>query len=234
MSDKHDFNKIVKIKDNMKNMLNISDKTDENQLKEKEFYKEIDKKKNKNCCSLPLIILFLIFIFIGLIIFMFYIKNYTKSGIDLIVENRKINQVTLSDSFISKTEKIKIGETVNVDFSEIEVSNYLGVADSDFPLKRARLTIDNKGIIITGRTSDNALSLPIKTVVRPKIEQQKLIFFLDELATGAVSVPSNIKNNVNNYLLMIMKSRELYDQNLEIISASTSEGKLTLEINRKM
>ncbi len=234
MTDKYDFDKISKIKDSMKDTLGNSDNKEENLLKEKEFYKEIDKTKKKNCCSLPLIIIFLIIIFVGIIILLFYIKNYTKSGISYIVDSRRQSQVTLSEDFAQKTKAINPGDTVKIDFTEVEIAYYLGIADPDFPLKRAKLKVEDSGIVVTGKTSDSILSLPVNTVIRPKIEQQKLIFVLDELATGSISVPSSVRESVNNYLIMLMKTRELYDPSLEIISASTSKGKLTLEINKKI
>lgn len=234
MTEKYDFDKISKIKDSMKDSLSSSNDKEENLLKEKEFYKEIDKTKKKNCCSLPIIIIFLIIIFLGIIFLLFYIKNYTKSGINHIVDSRRQSQMTLFEDFTKKTEAINPGETVKIDFSEVEIANYLGIADPDFPLKRARLKVEDNGIIVTGKTNDSMFSLPINTVIRPKIEQQKLIFVLDELATGSISVPGSVRESVNNYLIMLMKTRELYDPNLEIISASTSKGKLTLEINKKL
>ena len=234
MTDKYDLSKISKIKDGIKSVLSPSEKIKPTeQLKEKNFYNEIDRKKNSSCCSLPMVIIILIFVFAGIVYALIYVKNLTKSGIDYVIENKKTSQSSLSESFEEKTKLILPGETTTINFSEVEVSNYLGVADSDFPLKKARIEINQEGIHISGKTSENIFSLPVSATVRPKIEDQKLSFVLDEIASGSISLPSKVKDNLGSYLEMQMRSRKLYDQNLEIVSASTSEDTLTIEVTRK-
>ncbi len=236
MNDKYDLNKIGKIKNSIKGVLDIPEDSSQSHknLKEKEFYQEIDKKSKKNSCSIFSIIVLLLIIFVLLVLLLFYIKNYTKSGIDYIVENKNISQSDIKDDFVSKTQNMQTGETILLEYSEVQVANYIGLADADFPLKRSRLEIDERGIIITGKTSDRLISLPISVVVRPKVDLGKFILILDEVASGSITLPKIVKNNINDYLSRLMKTRELYDQNLEVISAHTTSDKLFIEVFKKI
>ena len=104
---------------------------------------------------------------------------------------------------------------------------------SPFSLKKARLHIDNKGVVVNGRLSDSIFALPVEICLRPKIDQGKLIFVLDDVATRSISLPKFAKDKINAYLDLIMRSKELYDPNLEIISAYTVDKILNVEILRK-
>lgn len=234
MSDnKYDLSKISKIKDGIKGALNLSEKELQGGMKEKDFYRELDKKKNRSSCSLPMIIVLLVIIFIAIIYFLLYIKSYTKTGIDYIALNRSETQASLQADFIDKTQKIVPGGTLILEYSDVEVSSYLGIYDEDFPLKRSNLRIEERGIIVSGRTNDNWYSLPVHTVVRPKIDGGQLTFVLDELASGSISLPKSIRDNVSQYLVRLMKTRTLYDDGLEVVSAYTSDEKLIIEVSKK-
>lgn len=224
--------KIFKIKDGLKNsQTEGGEKVDEKF--EKDFYLDLDKIRRKNCCSLPIITIFLIIVFIAIIYGLLYIKNYAKTGISYVASSHNPNQKDLAASFIDKTGTLPSGETATLDFSDIELSQYLGIADSDFPLKNAKLSIDEQGIRLSGKTSQSIFSLPVKCVLKPKIEDNKLLFILDEIATGSISLPGRIKGDVNAYLDLIMRSKGLYDPNLEIISAATLDNILRLEVHKK-
>lgn len=231
--NKYDLSKISKIKDGIKEALNLSEKEMQGGTKEKEFYRELDKKKNRKNCSLPMIITLLLIIFILIIYFLLYIKNYTKIGIDYIAQNRSETQENLQSDFIDQTQKILPGETLILEYSDVEVSAYLGIYDDDFPLKRSSLRIEERGIIVSGRTNNNWYSLPVHTVVRPKIDGGQLTFVLDELASGSISLPKSIRDNVSQYLVRLMKTRTLYDDGLEVVSAYTSQEKLIIEVSKK-
>ncbi|OQB06332.1 MAG: hypothetical protein BWY19_00324 [bacterium ADurb.Bin212] len=231
--NKYDLNKISKIKNGIKDALNLSEKEPQVNMKERDFYRELDKKKNNRNCSLPMVGLLLLIIFILIIYFLVYIKNYTKIGIDYIAQNRSETQESLQSDFIDNTKELLPGETLLLEYSEVDVSGYLGIYDEDFPLKRSSLRIEERGIIVSGRTSDNWYSLPVHTVVRPKIDGGQLTFVLDELASGAISLPKGIRDNVSQYLVRLMKTRALYDAELEVVSAYTSKEKLIIEVSKK-
>lgn len=223
--------KIGEIKRKIEGTLKNSD-TPKNTF-DKDFYKDVDRIKNKGCCTLPFIIVILIIIF-GLIIYgLVYFKNITHLGIDYLSQNRNSSQQDLTNSFIEKTKQINPGETMILDFSEVEVSEYLGLSDPDFPIKKSRLRITEKGIVINGRLSESFFSLPVEIYIRPKIDQNKLTFILDDIATSSISLPKIAKDKINAYLDIIMKSKNLYDSNLEIISASTADKSLKIEVHKK-
>lgn len=224
--------KIGEIKKGIKEALSFSETSNKSSF-DKDFYRDIDRIKNKGCCTLPFLVVFLILVFASIIAGLFYIKNYTHLGIDFLAKNRSPYQNDLRDSFVEQTKQIKPGETLMLEFTEIEMSQYLGTADPDFPLKKARLNIDTKGIVVRGKISDSFLALPVEICLRPKIEQGKLTFVLDDIATSSISLPKFARDKFNAYLDLIMRSKELYDPNLEIITATTADKKLRLEIHRK-
>lgn len=230
MAEKN-LKKIVEIKEGIKGTLKFSG-ADKPSF-DKDFYKDVDRIRNQSCCTLPFLIVFLVIIF-GLIVYgLIYIKNYTHSGIGYLARNQSSMQSSLTDKFVDQTKNIQPGETLALEFSEVEVSQYLGISDPDFPLKKARLKIREKGIVVNGRMSDSFLALPVEICIRPKIDQGKLLLILDDIETSSVSLPKFVRDKINAYLDMIMRSRTLYDENLEIITAATLEQILRLEIHKK-
>lgn len=229
----YDLSKITKIKNDLKEALNITKDDGASNLKEKEFYRDLDRKKRGKGCSLSLIVVLLIIIFSSLIYLLFFIKNYTKSGIDYIALKNNAEQTNIREDFIDRTKDLDAGNSLLLEYSVVEVSSYLGVYDDDFPLKRPKINIDDRGIKVSGKTSENWFSLPVSTVVRPKIENNKLTFVLDDLASGSITLPTAVRKSVSDYLVRLMKTRELYDSNLEVVSAYTVIDKLVIEVSKK-
>lgn len=229
---KKDLNKIGEIKQGIKEAISVS--PDGKNSFDKDFYRDVDRLRNNGCCTLPFLIALLVIVFAVIIIGLIYFKNYTKLGIDYLAKSNPLNQTDLREGFIEQTKQIQPGETAVLEFTEIQISQYLGLSDPDFPIRKARLHIDNKGVVINGKLSDSFLSLPIEICLRPKIDHGKLIFVLDDVAASSISLPKFAKDKINDYLDLIMRSKELYDPNLEIISTYTADKILRVEIQRKM
>jgi len=231
MSENNRFQKIINIKDGLNR--NGADKDEKDIRFDKDFYSDLDKIRRKNCCSLPTIIFFLVLTFVLIIYGLVYLKNYTKVGISYLAENKGQNQVDLTNSFIEQTSGLVSGQTATLEFTEVEIAKYLGIWDSDFPLKDSKLSIDNQGIHVSGKMSQSFFSLTLRALLQAKIENGKLIFFLDDIATGSISMPNRIKAELNDYLDLIMRSKNLYDPNLEIISVATRDKTFELVVYKK-
>lgn len=200
---------------------------------DKDFYQDVDRVKNKSCCSLPVVIVILVLIF-GLLVYgMFWLKNYAHLGVRYFALEHSQNQKDLTEGFVEKTMSMQPGENLLMDFSEVEVSQYLGIADPDFPIKKAKLRIDDQAIKISGRLSDSFFALPVEFQIRPKIDNNKLTFVLDDVSASSVSMPKFVKDKINSYLDLIMRSKSLYDETLEIISANCTDQKLVIEVHKK-
>lgn len=230
--DKKTLSRIGAIKQGLKNTL-ISDKNDQKKDFEADFYRDVDKNRNKNCCSLPIVIFLLSIIFVGILAGLYYFSKYSKQSISQIALHHNLERQDMSQSFIRDTESLASEETVILRYSDVEIGQYLGIADSDFPLKNARLQITESGIIIAGKANLGIIPLPVKAVIRPKISDNKLIFVMDEIATGSISMPKFIKDDLNNYLDIQMRSRSLSDPNIEIIRAATLQDYLEIEVHKK-
>ncbi len=230
---KKDLSKISEIKSNLKGEIVEPENKKGDKFSDKEFYRDLDKIKNKSCCSIPVLFIFLIAVFALLVTALILLKNYTKRGIDYVAKNQKEAESDMIDSFITDTQNMNPGETLTLDFTEVEVANYLAISDPDFPLQKARLEIEDRGIIISGSIKKSILSLPVKAVVVPKVEEGRVKLYIDDLSSGSISLPQAVKNSLNDYLDLMMRSKNLYDDTLEITGTETRENLFKIDVYKR-
>jgi uncharacterized protein YpmS len=191
----------------------------------KDFYKEIDQIKKKNCCSVWSVLVLLGVIFIALIALFWFGRSYlNESSLYLkIPSSKKSDTVGITGKLEDASSGLVVGESTTISFSEEELEEYLGINSPEFPLKRASLKITADGINVKGRTSESIFSIPLTVVLKPKAEDGKLKIEVAELESGAISAPKAIKDQMNSYLSDIINKRSDPVADFEVTNISTRD-----------
>jgi uncharacterized protein YpmS len=191
----------------------------------KDFYKEIDQIKKKNCCGVWSVFIVLILIF-AIIVALFWLgRNYlNKSSLYLkIPSSQKSDTSGITGKLEATSNSLIPGASATVSFSEEELAQYLGVNTSEFPLKRASLSINSDGIIVKGRTSESIFSIPLTVILKPKAEDGRLKLEVAELESGSISAPKTVKDQMNTYLSDIINKKSDPVADFEITEIATRD-----------
>lgn len=191
----------------------------------KDFYKEIDQIKKKNCCGVWSVFVLLGIIFITLIALFWFTRSYlNKSSLYLkIPSSKKSNTVGITGKLEDASGGLVVGESKTISFSEEELAEYLGINSPEFPLKRTSLSIDSDGIKVKGRTSDSIFSIPLTMVLKPKAEDGKLKIEVAELESGSISAPKAVRDQMNSYLSDIINKKSDPVADFEITEITTRD-----------
>jgi len=200
---------------------------------EQDFYSDLDTSRKKSCCSLPFIVILLFSIFVIMVVILLWLKNSTHIGLGFVADKYNQDYTLVTDSLVDKANNLASGQTSNLEFSEKEVAAYLGLSDEDFPLKNAKLSINPDGVHLSGRTSKSVFSLPVSVIIMPHLEQDKIILSVDNVSTGSISLPQRIRGSMDEYLDLIMRSRPIGNDQLDIQSVTCETQKIIVAIQKK-
>lgn len=160
---------------------------------------------SKKGCSVWLIALILVLIFVLLLGGIFYLKY--KSNINL--KNLSFQKVSLDDSFKKQLDDQKGEKTVQIRLTDADLNKLLNLESSDFPLKNPSVKITPEKIILSGKTSNSPLSLGVAVGIVPKVNNGKIDFDIQEIKTGGVTAPKVVTDSVNSKLSSYLKQFSL-------------------------
>lgn len=194
-----------------------------------DFYSDLDKKAKKKGCSLPLLITFMLVVLAAIIFSLFYLKNNFELGLNYF---NKTDLAGYGDGIVSKLDEeikdIPAESPAVVTFTEDELSYFLGVDEKDFPLKKAKLNIKTSGIVISGRTRDSYISIPVSVVFKPVVKDGKFKIEIDTLQGSFVTLPKVIKDGLNSSIDDVVNKKSSAINNFEFRDVVLKEGTLEL------
>lgn len=173
------------------------------------FYEELDENRFRPSCSLPFVIITLVIIFLVCLFSLIRLKNKFVSSADFNIPSSsyEIEDYDISDDIRNKFGDKNSGEVFLFDIYEDEMANYLGVDNPNFPLKNATLEIDERGLIVRGKTSEGVLSFSVEVVLVPEINEGKLEFKIKSANAGFVNMPSSLKEALNDYVVSSLNKK---------------------------
>lgn len=182
-----------------------------------DFYEDLDKKKFISSCSLPLIIITLVIIFLLIVWGLIWTKNNlnTNYELELPTSSYEIEDEHIGDYFQDKFEGKESGEAIVTKIFEEEMAQFVGVDNPNFPLKKATLEIEERGIVIKGKTSDSILSFSVEVLVVPEIVDKKLELKISDANAGFVNLPATIKEALNDYIISSVNNKLNQTGNIE-------------------
>ncbi len=182
-----------------------------------DFYEDLDKKKFISSCSLPLIIITLVIIFLLIVWGLIWTKNNlnTNYELELPTSSYEIEDEHIGDYFQDKFEGKESGEAIVTKIFEEEMAQFMGVDNPNFPLKKATLEIEERGIVIRGKTSDSILSFSVEVLVVPEIVDKKLELKISDANAGFVNLPATIKEALNDYIISSVNNKLNQTGNIE-------------------
>ncbi len=197
-----------------------------------EFYKDLDKKKFNSFCSLPLVIITLIIIFLLVVFGLWTLKKqiFTDRNLDNnLSSSYQIEDKNIADFISQKIVDKEVGEKVVISIYEEELAELIEIDNVNFPLKNATLNIEERGVIIKGKTSDSILSFSVEVLFEPYINDQKqMALKVMKANAGFVNLPNSLKEKLNQYIdNSINKEIEKID-NLEFDSVKCYQDYLEL------
>ncbi len=190
-----------------------------------DFYQDLDQKKYNSFCSLPLIIILLVIIFVGIVFGLIWMKNSYNSDYEfkLSTSSYEIEDQNIGDFFKQKFEGKNSGEIITTKIYEEEMAQYIGIENPNFPLKKSTLQIEERGVVIKGKTGDSILSFPVEVLVVPEIVDKKLEFSISDANAGFISLPSAIKEGLNDYIISSVNNKLNSMENIEYTDAKSFE-----------
>ncbi len=175
----------------------------------------------KSSCSLWSVLILLVLILVLFIGVMFYFgikKSFSISW-------QKVNQNTNSNIGL---DEIKNGEIIQVNISEKQLGEAIGIRQNNFPLKNAEIKINPNQVVISGKTG-GFFSAGVSVGLRPKIVDQKVKFDIVEVKSAGVSAPKLITDEVNKNLGGYLDSLSAsLNNNLFVSEIKLFDGYLTL------
>lgn len=171
--------------------------------------KEAEGKPLKQSCSLWMVFLVLFLILVLLIVSLLTAKKY---WIGISTKSRP----KIENSIIETEGKTRIR------VSESEIASLIN--ENNFPLKKPKVSIKPEGIIVSGKNSDNILSLKITATVKPVAKDGKLDYKIVSIKSSGIEAPQIIKDKLNNFKIdsvfgsetIIVESANCYDGFFEI------------------
>lgn len=115
----------------------------------------------------------------------YYANSSTENDVGQNIDSQIQNSA--SDSLEIKITENQLGKLICVD------------CDS-FPLKKATLQIKPDGIIIAGKTSTAFWGVNVEATIKPKIENEAVVFELTDLKAAGVSAPPKITDSIGSKL----------------------------------
>lgn len=169
----------------------------EKPLKKTEFIEE-ESSLQKSSCSLWLVIVTLLFIFLIFLGGVLYLKTKDIFTLSNKVTTQNSNNDVLNSKFSETTLK-QPGEPIAITLTDDDLNSAL-ISVSDFPLKKPKIHISSDKILVSGKTSDNIFSLSVDVSIVPKATEGKIKFSITEIKAGGVSAPKKISDELNNSL----------------------------------
>jgi len=190
-----------------------------------DFYGELDKRKFNSFCSLPLVIITLVIIFLLIVWGLVWIKNNYNSDYELKppASSYEIENQDIGDYISKKFEGKNAGETIITKIYEEEMAEYIGIENPNFPLKKSTLQIEERGIVIKGKTGESILSFSVEVLVVPEIVDKKLEFKISNANAGFVNLPASIKTALNDYIVSSVNNKLKSLENIEYQSVKSYE-----------
>ena len=190
-----------------------------------DFYEDLDKKKFNSFCSLPLVIITLVVIFLLIVWGLIWIKNNFNSNyeIDFSASSYKVEDDDIGDYFNQKFEGKTVGEVIVTKIYEEEMAQFIGVENPNFPLKKATLQIEERGIVIKGKTGESIMSFSVEVLAVPEIVDKKLELKISDANAGFVSLPASIKEALNDYIVSSVNDKLNSLENIEYTDAKSFE-----------
>jgi len=190
-----------------------------------DFYEDLDKKKFNSFCSLPLVIITLVVIFLLIVWGLIWIKNNFNSNyeIDFSASSYKVEDDDIGDYFNQKFEGKTAGEVIVTKIYEEEMAQFIGVENPNFPLKKATLQIEERGIVIKGKTGESIMSFSVEVLAVPEIVDKKLELKISDANAGFVSLPASIKEALNDYIVSSVNDKLNSLENIEYTDAKSFE-----------
>jgi len=182
--------------------------------------KKYDKRydRPKKSCSVWLVIIALLVIFLLILVGIFYLKF--KSNFHF--KNYSLQTTSLDDS-VKKQLNDQAGEKeVQIRVSEGDLSKILNTEMSDFPLKDPAVKITPEEALLTGKTSNGPLAFKVEVGIIPKVNNGKVSFDIKQIKTAGVSAPKVVADSVNeklsNYLKQFSPTEDMKVKDVKMYS----------------
>lgn len=131
--------------------------------------------------------------------------------------------------------QLKQSKNTNLELTitEREFCSLAGVYSDDFPLKNATCFIKPEGVTVSGKTSDKFWSPKLDILIRPKAENDKLVFEIKEAKIWGVSAPESLANpifkDLNSRLLQVLPDSD----NVKVSEVRSMVGYIRVEGEKK-
>jgi uncharacterized protein YpmS len=180
------------------------------------FYKDIDSLRLKSSCSLWMVILTLLLIFLSLFIILVFGASFHAWQLPTVKE--KIDSANLVSEQIFP---IAVTKEDVVSLSEQRLEEMLDVKSDSFPLQNASLKISPEGVKISGRKSKNILSLRLEVITSPEVQNGQLKLNIKEIKAAGISAPKSVVDTINPKLVEALPP-------LQVASEGVSAKKIEL------
>lgn len=147
--------------------------------------------KAKETMSLVSVFLLLGFIFALIAGTLFFLRFSSYSSIATRYL-KKTAVFNLHDYFAQNVVKAAIGDQVEIRIDEGKLADALGVSNTTFPLKKAKLAIKPEGVVLTGKISGGFFGLPAEVTVMPKALDGEIVFEVASIKAAGVPAPPKI------------------------------------------
>lgn len=161
------------------------------------FYKELDHKRKSKTPFVTSMVFILIILF-AVIVYGLWLLKISLTGTSIFSGTKNDNQYLTTEVGNAISGK-KTGDLINVEISEKELSEFIGVGGNDFPLKKSSLRIKPEAINISGRIGSSFFALPVTIKCLAKAEDGTLKIEIDNNNSGLAMFPKSLKDSLNTY-----------------------------------
>ena len=180
----------------------------------------------------------MVFVFLGgilamFVLFLVYLRYSNFSPLaDYYTKKEQSKIPTLSSYLTIKLDNHLAGETVTLKIVDTQLAEVIGISNPTFPLKKAKLSIDDAGVHITGKTSNSIFGLNVEVLLVPKAQNKKLIFLIQDIKAGGVTAPSKVAYSVTPLISSAFEKVLPVGYNLNVSAARTIPQYLVIDVEK--
>jgi len=187
----------------------------------------------KQTVTVRMVFIFLSVILAMFILFLFYLRYSNFSPLAGYYTKKEQSKIpTLSSYLTIKLGNHLSGETVQLKIIDTQLAEVVGISNPTFPLKKAKLSIDDTGVHVSGKTSNSIFGLNTEVLLEPRAQNGKLVFSIKEIKAGGVTAPSKIVYAISPLISSAFEKVMPVNYNLDVTAARTIPQYLVVDVEK--
>ena len=187
----------------------------------------------KQTVTVRMVFVFLGVIFAMFVLFLVYLRYSNFSPLaNYYTKKEQAKIPTLTNYLTIKLGNHLAGETVQLKIVDTQLADVVGVSNPTFPLKKAKLSIDDTGVHITGRTSNSIFGLNTDVLLEPRAQNKKLVFSIKEIKAGGVTAPQKVVYSISPLISDSFSKVLPTNYNLNVSAARTIPQYLVIDVEK--